>query len=168
MNDEPEPILFDAGMFIGALLYGDSRHIEARPLVEAARRGEIRACTTPSILCEVYGALTWERAQPRHEPAEAAEAVRLLVEPPSAIQVLEVGREAALYALMLAAVHHLTARRIHDARHTAAALLSSVRSVYTYDAEDWEVFEPDGLHIAGPMSTLAQLRGAETNKPGQE
>jgi predicted nucleic acid-binding protein len=32
-------VLFDAGMFIGALLRGDPRHIEARQLVEAARRG---------------------------------------------------------------------------------------------------------------------------------
>lgn len=49
--------LFDAGMFIGALLRGDPRHAEARPLVEAARRGEMQVCTTPSILSEVYGAL---------------------------------------------------------------------------------------------------------------
>jgi len=33
-------VLFDAGLFIGALLSGDVRHAEARPLVEAARQGE--------------------------------------------------------------------------------------------------------------------------------
>ena len=36
-------ILFDAGMFIGALLGGDVRHAEARPLVEAARMGTLNA-----------------------------------------------------------------------------------------------------------------------------
>jgi predicted nucleic acid-binding protein len=55
-------ILFDAGMFIGALLRDDPRHAEARTLVEAARRGDIRACTTASILSEVYAALTWIKA----------------------------------------------------------------------------------------------------------
>jgi predicted nucleic acid-binding protein len=38
-------VFLDAGIFIGALLSGDSRHAEARPIVEAARRGEILACT---------------------------------------------------------------------------------------------------------------------------
>ena len=53
-------VLMDAGMFIGALLTGDSRHAEARPLVEQARRGAVQAYTTAGILSEVYGALTWE------------------------------------------------------------------------------------------------------------
>ena len=67
----PAPALFDAGMFIGALLVEDSRHTEARPLVEQARQGVLRACTTAGILSEVYGALTWEQAKPPHNPAEA-------------------------------------------------------------------------------------------------
>lgn len=58
-------------------------------------------------MAEVYGALTWEKAQPRHGPAEAAEAVRLLVDPPSAILVLNEGLEVALRALALAAVFRL-------------------------------------------------------------
>ena len=36
-----KPILFDAGVFIGALLKGDPRHQEARLIVETARRGRI-------------------------------------------------------------------------------------------------------------------------------
>jgi predicted nucleic acid-binding protein len=70
-------VLIDAGVFIGALLTGDARHAEARPLVEQAREGTLLACTTAAILSEVYGALTWEKAKPRQEPATAAEAVRL-------------------------------------------------------------------------------------------
>lgn len=158
--------LFDAGMFIGALLKGDPRHAEARPVVEAARRGEMWVCTTAGILSEVYGALTWEKTQPRQDPREVAEAVALLVEEPSAIQVLDVGRDVALRALELAAAHNLTARRIHDARHAAAALLAGVRSVYTYDTEDWEVFEADGLQIAGPTSVLAQMKRASEEDLG--
>lgn len=70
-------VLLDAGVFIGALLKGDPRHQEARLLVEQARRGELAACTTAGILSEVYGALTWEKAQPRHPPTQAANAARL-------------------------------------------------------------------------------------------
>ncbi len=44
-STEAEYVLFDAGVFIGALLIDDSRHTEARPLVETARRGDILACT---------------------------------------------------------------------------------------------------------------------------
>ena len=88
-------ILFDAGLFIGALLAVDARYNEAFPLVEAARRGELAVCTTTGILSEVYAALTWIQAQPRHSPKEAANAVRLLVEPPSAIEILSESSEAA-------------------------------------------------------------------------
>src|SRR6266540_3124218 len=90
-STESEPALFDAGMFIAALLTGDPRHAEARPLVEAARRGMLSACTTTGILSEVYAALTWQHAQPPHSPEQAAQAVRLLVEPPSTIRVQPYG-----------------------------------------------------------------------------
>jgi predicted nucleic acid-binding protein len=144
-------------MFVGALLLGDSRHPEARPLVEAARRGEMPACTTTGILSEVYAALTWAQAQPPHTPQEAALAIRLLVEPPSAIRVLLEDFSVAMRTLALAETHNLTARRVHDARHAATALHGGVFSVYTYDAGDWQVFRPDGLLITGPPSTLTRL-----------
>ena len=95
-------------MFIGALLQGDARHAEARPLVEAARAGHLNVCTT-GILSEVYGALTWIEAQPRHSPTEAANAVRLLEEEPSAIEILPDSLAAALKMLELAETHGLTA-----------------------------------------------------------
>jgi len=151
------PALIDAGVFIGALLVEDPRHTEARPLVEQARQGVLRACTIAGILSEVYGALTWEQAEPPHNPAEAAEVVRLLVEPPSAIAVLDERLDAILLALALAATHELRARRIHDARHAAVALSRGVTSVYTYDIDDWKHFHADGLRIVGPPTTLARM-----------
>ena len=150
-------VFLDAGMFIGALLKEDPRHAEARHWVERARAGALSACTTASVLSEVYGALTWEKAEPRHEPSEAATAGRLLVEPPSAIEVLEEDRDVILRVLELAAKYGLRARRIHDARHAAAALTAGVMSVYTYDLDDWEVFQPEGLQITGPPTVRSQL-----------
>ena len=156
----PERILLDAGVFIGALLKGDPRHAEALPLVEATRQGTLQACTTTGILSEVYGALTWAKAEPRHDPIQAAEAVRLLVESPSALVVLPEGLEVGLRMLELAARHRLTGRRIHDARHAAAALVAGVTAVHTYDTNDWDYFAPDGLRIVGPPSTLVHLAQA--------
>ncbi len=149
-----ERILLDAGMFIGALLKNDPRHAESRPLVEAARSGDLPACTTIGILSEVYAALTWAGAQPPHSPADAADAVRLLIQSPSQIVLLEDGRAAAILMLGLAADQALTARRIHDARHAAMALTSGVSRVYTYDVGDWRRFESAGLEIVGPPSVL--------------
>jgi predicted nucleic acid-binding protein len=151
---EDHYILFDAGLFIGALLRGDSRHQEARALVEAGRRGEICVCTTVGILSEVYAALTWIGAKPPHIPDEAAEAIRALVGPPSKIQVLNTGLAVALEMLNLVETHRLTARRTHDARHAATALVAGIHYVYTYDSKDWRAFEEDGLSIAGPPSIL--------------
>jgi predicted nucleic acid-binding protein len=150
-------VLFDAGMFIGALLRDDPRHAEARPLVEAARRGDLAACTTTSILSEVYAALTWIKAQPSHTPIEAAAAVRALVEPPSAIEVLSDGLEASLKMLELSGKYGLTARRIHDARHAATSITNGITQVYTYDVDEWLVFKPDGIVIVGPGSSLLRI-----------
>jgi predicted nucleic acid-binding protein len=156
-------VFIDAGIFIGALLKGDTRHSEARVLVEQARRGEYASCTTASVLSEVYGALTWEKAEPRHDPLEARRAVRLLVESPSAIVVLSENLPVILKALDLAAAHQLTARRVHDARHAAAALSAGVICVYTYDVDDWKVFETDGIRIIGPPTTMARLSSSSAN-----
>ena len=60
-----DAILLDAGVFIGALLRGDRRHEEARPLVEAARSGALYACTTLGILSEVYMRLSPGKAHNR-------------------------------------------------------------------------------------------------------
>ena len=148
----------DAGMFIGALHRGDGRFAEAFPIVEAAQQGDFEACTSVGVLSEVYAALTWTGARPPLSPGEAARAVARLIEPPSAIVVLPDGLEAALLHLQLAEKNRLTARRIHDARHAATALVNGVRHVYTYDTEDWSDFLVDGIVIAGPPSTLSQFR----------
>ncbi len=149
-----EPVLLDAGALIGALLRGDIRHTEARPLVEAARRGVLLACTTVGILSEVYAALTWINATPPQTPDDAAEAVRLLVAPPSAMRILHTDDRAVNLMLDLAAKHKLTARRVHDARHAATALAAGVTKVYAYDVGDWRVFVEDGIQVTGPPSVV--------------
>jgi predicted nucleic acid-binding protein len=164
MMNQNEYILFDAGIFIGSLLNGDPRHLESRPLVESARNGNISVCTTTGILSEVYGALTWIKAQPTHSPKEAGLAVRLLVEPPSQIKVLSDGLEATLKMLELAEKNSLTARRIHDARHAATAIQSGITKIYTYDIDDWKIYRQYGLLICGPPSVLIKLTSKRSEK----
>ncbi|MBM4032281.1 MAG: type II toxin-antitoxin system VapC family toxin [Planctomycetes bacterium] len=152
-----EPLFFDAGMFIAGILEAHPHHAETRPLVEAARQGYLRASTSASVLSEVYAALTWAGTSPQQPPAEAARLVRALVTPASAIRVLECNLDVLLKALDLSARHQLTARRSHDARHAAAALVHGIHAVYTLDVQDWLPFEQDGLVIAGPPSALSRL-----------
>lgn len=83
--------------------------------------------------------------------------MRALVTPKSGVRVLECRLDVLLEALELSARHRLTARRTHDARHAAAALVHGIRSVYTLDVQDWLPFEQDGLVIAGPPSVLLRL-----------
>lgn len=148
---------FDAGMFIGALDITDVRHSEAFPLVEDARLGRIAASTTTGILSEVYGQLTWSKANQPLNPQQAAFAIQTLVRSPSMIQILPDSLAVTLKTMELASTHNLTARRIHDAHHAAAALTAGVTTVYTYDADDWKLFAGDGLTIVGPASTLQRL-----------
>jgi predicted nucleic acid-binding protein len=74
---------------------------------------------------------------------------------PSSIRVLDTGLAAALKMLDLAKRYALTGRRVHDARHAATALEAGVHGVFTYDVDDWRVFEPEGIVLAGPPSVLA-------------
>jgi predicted nucleic acid-binding protein len=73
------------------------------------------------------------------------------------IRVLSDNQEVAIRMLKLAAAHQLRARRVHDARHAAAAIVAGVKSVFAYDANDWESFKGDGLSIVGPHTTMARL-----------
>ena len=97
-----ERVFLDAGLFIGALLRDDSRHTEARGSVDAARNGELAACTAVGVLAEVYATLTWVGAQPPHPPKVAASAVRPLAAAPSRLLILETGLPAGLRMLNLA------------------------------------------------------------------
>lgn len=157
----------DAGVFIGALMRGDPRYSEARLLIDAARSGALAACTSPSVLCEVYAALTWRGASPPQAPADAAAAVARLVEAPSEIVVLPEGPEAAMLAMRLAAAHDLTARRIHDARHAATALAAGVTRVVTYDTGDWHVFGTDGMAVVHPGAAWDQVRDLRLSGPDE-
>lgn len=109
-------VFLDAGIFIGALLSQDPRHEEARPIVEAARCGILLACTSVGVLSKVYAPLTWIGSQPPQSPKITSEAVRLLVDKPSQIVVLETNLQASLKMLEIASVEQLTARRIHQKR----------------------------------------------------
>lgn len=146
--------MFDAGLFIGALLKNDPRHNEARPLVEAGRRGDLPVCTTVGILSEVYAALTWSGALPPQPPEKVANAINALIEPPSKIKILPTDVVALSPMLELAVKSQITARRIHDARHAATAIASNVFGIYTYDVNDWSAFIFAGIKIMGPPSVL--------------
>ena len=143
-------------------MLNDPRNPEAYAIVEAARHGDINACTSVSVLCEVYGALTWSQAVLPQSPSTAAAAVALLIESPSAIEVIGDGKDVALRSLLLADKHQLKARRIHDARHAATALQHGITLVYTYDTNDWKDFLPDGLVITWPPSSLTILSRQKT------
>jgi len=60
--------------------------------------------------------------------------------------------------VILAEKHRLKARRIHDTRHAATAILKGISHVYTYDTDDWKAFMSDGLIIVGPKSVLSKLK----------
>lgn len=79
----------------------------------------------------------------------------MLVMEPSNIRILDTGSAAALKMLDLAKRYALTGRRVHDARHAATALQAGVHGVFTYDVDDWRVFEPEGIVLTGPPSVLA-------------
>ena len=97
----------------------------------------------------------WVQAQPPYSPEDAANAVRSLIEQPSAIRVVPENKATLLMALDLAVTHGLTARRTHDARHAAAALNAGITHVRTYDVSDWQVFTDDGMQVLALPENLS-------------
>lgn len=158
-----DKIFLDAGVIIGALSEGDTRHSESFPIIESAYKGEINAFTSVGVLSEVYGALTWVGGNPQHSPVAATTAIKRLLERPSNIKVVNADLSVGLKTLELATKHGLTARRTHDAKHAAAAIIAGIEKVFTYDVNDWTVFQSDGIVIAGPPSSLIRL-SAKTQK----
>lgn len=150
-------IFLDAGLIIGALVVEDPRHSESYPIIESARRGDIFACTSVGILSEVYAALTWSKAETPYSPAAASASIESLVAEPSKIEIINADRLAGLKTIELAAKHSLTARRTHDAKHAATAIVAGIGQVFTYDVDDWKVFESDGITISGPPSSIERL-----------
>jgi hypothetical protein len=82
--------------------------------------GRFPGVYTTGILSEIHAAPTWQQAQPPHDPEQAAEAVRLLVEPPSMIRILPDSQDAAIRMFELAASHQLRATLLSFPSHTAA------------------------------------------------
>ncbi len=60
--------------------------------------------------------------------------------------MLEIAKELKLHA-----------RRIHDARHAATALVQGVCRVATYDQGDWARFAAQGMHAMTPAELALHL-----------
>jgi predicted nucleic acid-binding protein len=58
----PEKVFLDAGILIGAVTSNDPRHQESRLIVEAARSGEIPACTSVGVTDYEAGILMLDMA----------------------------------------------------------------------------------------------------------
>ena len=84
--------------------------------------------------------------------------MRLLVAPPSAVIVLSEDLDAGLSTLTLAATHQLTGRRIHDARHAAAALVAGIAAVYTYDVEPLCSGVANAARLLVPVGLIPRLQ----------
>lgn len=157
-----DDILLDAGLFIGALLKNDPRHAWAVKVVNGARLGHFSGVTTIGILSETYAALTWEGAVPPHAPDVAAQAVLAIVEAPSQIRLLGETADVLPRMLAIAKAQDLRARRVHDARHAATALVHGVCRVATYDQGDWSKFASHGIVLVNPETLATSSQVSDT------
>ena len=66
-------------------------------------------------------------------------------------------------ALLKGDPRHQEARLLVErARHgeLTACTTAGIQRVYTYDTDDWQLFEVDGLKVVGPESVLARSNSA--------
>jgi toxin-antitoxin system PIN domain toxin len=143
-------ILFDANVLVHAHAVNSPFHGVARHVRDQAAQGELEACLSPQVLCEFFAVSTNPRLfQPALTPQQA-------------------GREVAHYWTQsrfqrilptLQTLHRLVAlldrravkqQQVFDAFLVATMLDNGVRTIYTQNVSDFEIYEE--LRVINPFA----------------
>lgn len=147
-------ILFDANLLVHA-------HAARSPFYEAAKRlrdqaihGELDGCVTPQVLCEFFAVCTDERRfQPALSPRQAAKEIERYWSENGFQKILPTtGTMSRL--LELVARQPLTQQRIFDAFLVATMLENDVRTIYTQNVKDFDIYQE--LRVINPFAPISQ------------
>jgi predicted nucleic acid-binding protein len=135
-----EPGLVDANVLAYASNADDPKYAVSRALIDAARDPSVTLYVTPQILCEFYSVITNPRrvAAPS-SPEVALQVVSVLLASPG-ISILPTTARAVSALLELLRRHPVTGPEIFDLQIVATMKANNIHRIYTFNAEDFEVF----------------------------
>ncbi len=147
-------VLLDTNVLVYAHAAESPFHDTARRLRDQALDGQLDACLSPQILCEFFATCTNPRLF--HPPLTSKEASRELLAYWSETRLKKIlPRESTIDRLAaLADRHRLRGQQIFDGLLVATMLDNSVRTIYTLNTKDFEIYTE--LHVINPFSTTAK------------
>jgi len=133
-----EPGLIDANVLVYAMDADAPQHAASRALLDAARDTSATLYVTSQILCEFYSIVTNARRVPNpRSPADALSAISGLL---SFLHVLPSPAHTVEGWIALLRRRPVTGGDIFDLQIVATMKANGVQRIYTYNAEDFEVF----------------------------
>ena len=143
-----EPGLIDANVLVYAMDADAPQHAASRALLDAARDRSTTLYVTSQILCEFYSIVTNARRVPKpRSPADALSAISGLL---AFLHVLPIPVHTVEGWLGLLRRRPVTGGDIFDLQIVATMKANGVQRIYTYNAEDFEVFPELAVLIPPP------------------
>lgn len=133
-----EPGIIDTNVLVYAMDADAPQHAAARVLLEAARNPSATLYVTSQILCEFYSVVTNTRRVPRpRTPDQALRAISSLL---TFLHVLPTPARAVEGWLDLLRRRPVTGGDVFDLQIVATMQANGVQRIYTFNADDFEVF----------------------------
>jgi predicted nucleic acid-binding protein len=144
-----EPGLVDTNVIVYSINADAPDHASSRALLEAARIPSTELYVSSQIICELYSVITSARrvAAPC-SPREALQVLSAILTLPG-IRVLPIPAEALTALLEILRVHPLTGGDVFDAQIVATMKANNIQRIYTFNAEDFEVFPELSVVVPG-------------------
>lgn len=138
MSDERS--LIDANVLVYALYADAEQHTSSRRLLDAASRGEALLCVTSQVLAEFFSIVTSpKRVSIARTPQEAISAIESILTL-RGVKVLPSPDTVPGLWIDLLRRRPVSAARVFDLQLVATMLANSVRTIYTFNRRDFEVF----------------------------
>ena len=146
-------ILLDANILVYAHAADSPFHASARQLRDQAAQGVLPACLSPQVLCEFFSVITDDRlVKPVLSPSQAKRELGTYWNAGGFRRI--VPKDTTISRLVgLLERHHLKRRDIFDAFLVATMLDNNVRTIYTHNVKDFEVY-PE-IQVINPLGSLA-------------
>jgi predicted nucleic acid-binding protein len=135
-----EPGLLDANVLAYAVNADAPQHAASRALLEAGRDPSTTLYVTSQILCEFYSVITNpRRVAVATSSTDAMRSISAMLALPG-LHVLPIPAGAVAGWMELLQCHPVIGADIFDLQIVATMQASGIRRIYTFNADDFEVF----------------------------
>ena len=146
-------ILLDSNILIYAHAADSPFHVSARQLRDQAAQGALSACLSPQVLCEFFSVITDDRlVKPVLSPAQAKREISTYWNAGGFHRIVPKETTVSRLVSMLDR-HPLKRRDIFDAFLVATMLDNDIRTIYTRNVKDFEVY-PE-IQVINPLGSPA-------------